>query len=44
MNIGIVTTWFESGAGYVSRQYKKILESPGNKVYIFARGGFYATG
>ena len=41
MNIGIVTVWFECGAGYVSRQYKKILESKNHKVFIFARGGYY---
>ncbi|MCC6454899.1 MAG: glycosyltransferase family 4 protein [Caldilineaceae bacterium] len=38
MNIGIVTTWFERGAGYVSRQYKEVLE-PAHKVLIYARGG-----
>ena len=41
MNIGIVTVWFESGAGYVSRQYKNLLEKAGHQVFIFARGGFY---
>ncbi len=38
MNIGIVTTWFERGAAYVSRQYRDIL-SIDNKVFIYARGG-----
>ena len=38
MNIGIVTTWFERGAGYVSKQYKNIL-SLSNNIYIYARGG-----
>jgi glycosyltransferase involved in cell wall biosynthesis len=38
MNIGIVTTWFERGAAYVSRQYKDLLEKE-YSVYIFARGG-----
>jgi 1,2-diacylglycerol 3-alpha-glucosyltransferase len=44
MNIGIVTTWFESGAGSVSRQYKQILEKSGNNIYVFVRGGYYAIG
>lgn len=38
MNIGIVTTWFERGASYVSRQYRDTL-SLNNNVYIYARGG-----
>ena len=38
MNIGIVTTWFERGAGYVSRQYRDIL-APTHNVFIYARGG-----
>ena len=41
MNIGIVSVWFECGAGYVTRQYKSILEKSGHKVFIFARGGHY---
>jgi len=44
MNIGIVTTWFERGAAYVSRQYRDILISD-NNVFIYARGGeSYAIG
>lgn len=39
MNIGIVTTWFERGAAYVSKTYMHLLEKGGNCVYIFARGG-----
>jgi glycosyltransferase involved in cell wall biosynthesis len=38
VNIGIVTTWFERGAAYVSRQYRDIL-SDENDVFIYARGG-----
>lgn len=38
MNIGIVTTWFERGAAYVSKQYANELKKK-NNVYIFARGG-----
>lgn len=38
MNIGIVTTWFERGAAYVSRQFMDVLEKTDN-VYIYARGG-----
>lgn len=44
MNIGIVTTWFERGAAYVSRQFAEILEQE-NNVFIYARGGeSYAKG
>lgn len=38
MKIGIVTTWFERGAAYVSKQYMHTLEKD-NDVYIYARGG-----
>lgn len=38
MNIGIVTTWFERGAAYVSKAYMKTL-SPAHNVFIYARGG-----
>ena len=38
MNIGIVTTWFERGAAYVSKQFEEILSTKHN-VYIYARGG-----
>jgi len=38
MNIGIVTTWFERGAAYVSRQYFDALCKE-NNMFIFARGG-----
>lgn len=37
MKIGIVTTWFERGAGYVSHQYRRILESQ-HEVFIYERG------
>lgn len=44
MNIGIVTTWFDRGASYVSRQFMEILQQQ-NNVYIYARGGeAYAQG
>ena len=44
MNIGIVTTWFERGAAYVSRQFKDALSAQ-NNVFIYARGGeSYAKG
>ncbi len=39
MRIGIVTTWFERGAAYVSRQYRDVLERAGHEVFVFARGG-----
>ena len=38
MKIGIVTTWLERGAGYVSKIYKELLEIEGHEVFIFARG------
>lgn len=42
--IGIVTTWFERGAAYVSRQYQSLLDDE-HEVFIFARGGeSYAKG
>lgn len=44
MRIGIVTTWFERGAAYVSRQFKEVLEQE-HEVFIYARGGeMYAIG
>lgn len=42
MNIGIVTTWYERGAAYVSRQYAETLRNAGHNVFIFARDGEYA--
>ncbi|HRP89097.1 MAG TPA: glycosyltransferase family 4 protein [Edaphocola sp.] len=38
MNIGIVTTWFERGASYVSKQYMEVLQQRYN-VFIYARAG-----
>jgi len=43
MNIGIVTTWFERGAAYVSKQFEEVLEKD-HTVYIYARGEEYAIG
>lgn len=44
MRIGIVTTWFERGAAYVSRQYMSVLQKT-DEVFIYARGGEkYAKG
>lgn len=44
MNIGIVTTWFERGAAYVSRAYMEALSSQ-HRVFIYARAGErYAQG
>jgi len=44
MNIGIVTTWFERGAAYVSKAYMDVLSKDHN-IYIYARGGhYYALG
>lgn len=39
MNIGLVTTWFPAGAGYVSRAYRNLLEEQSHVVYIYARSG-----
>lgn len=39
MRIGIVTTWFERGAAYVSRQYRDLLRKSDNEIFIYARGG-----
>lgn len=45
MRIGIVSTWFERGAAYVSRQYQKLFKEGGHEVRIYARGGErYARG
>jgi len=38
MNIGIITQWFASGAGHVSRSYAEVL-SKSHSVFIYARGG-----
>ena len=44
MKIGIVTTWFERGAAYVSKQFRDVLLLE-NEVIIYARGGEeYAKG
>jgi len=44
MRIGIVTTWFERGAAYVSRQFMELLQKT-DDVFIYARGGEkYAKG
>jgi len=38
MNIGIVTTWFPAGGGYVSKAYRHVLAQD-HQVFIYARGG-----
>ncbi|MDM1415686.1 glycosyltransferase [Myroides odoratimimus] len=38
MNVGIVTTWFERGAAYVSKQMMDVLKKQ-NNVFIYSRGG-----
>lgn len=44
MKIGIVTSWFERGAAYVSRQFMEVLQKT-DEVYIYVRGGEkYAKG
>jgi glycosyltransferase involved in cell wall biosynthesis len=37
MNIGIVTTWFERGAAYVSKQIRDVFVEQGHDVLIFSR-------
>lgn len=44
MKIGFVSTWFERGAAYVTKQYADLLEKEGHEVYIYARGESYAIG
>lgn len=44
MRIGIVTTWFERGAAYVSKQFVEVLQEE-HDVFVYARGGEeYAIG
>ena len=38
MRVGIVTSWFERGAAYVSRQYRDVWQEK-HDVFIYARGG-----
>ena len=38
-NIGIVTTWFERGASYVSKAYVEALQNNNHNVFVYARGG-----
>lgn len=39
MNIGVVSTWFERGAAYVSKAFVDVLLYSDNQVFIYARGG-----
>lgn len=41
MKIGIVTTWFDRGASFVSKQFMHELGKSKNEIYIYARGGEY---
>lgn len=43
MNIAIISTWFPSGAGYVSKAYRETFEKD-HTVYIYARGGKKMSG
>lgn len=38
MNIGFVSTWFERGAAYVTKQYLELLKD-NFEVFVYARGG-----
>lgn len=42
MNIGIVTTWAETGAGHVSKAYEQALQGE-HSIYIYARGAHTAV-
>ena len=42
MNIGLVSTWFEKGAAYVTKAYADFLIKNGHNVFIYARGGTMA--
>lgn len=44
MKIGFVSTWFERGAAYVTKQYADLLEACGHDVFIYARGESFAKG
>lgn len=40
MRIGIVTTWFDRGAAYVSKQFRDVwCNNADTEVFIYARGG-----
>lgn len=41
MRVGIVTEWFSRGAGYVSRQYRDVLQAQGWDVSIYSRGDMH---
>ena len=41
MKIGIVTTWLERGAAYVSRLYQRVLEEE-HEVHIYVRAGDFS--
>ncbi|NMC63834.1 MAG: glycosyltransferase family 4 protein [SAR324 cluster bacterium] len=44
MRIGFVSTWFERGAAYVTKQFRSALQAK-NETFIYARGGeMYAKG
>ena len=44
MKIGFVSTWFERGAAYVTKQYLNLLKE-NHEVFVYARGGEkYAIG
>lgn len=40
MNIGFVSTWYERGAAYVTKQYIELLKYR-HEVFVYARGGLY---
>lgn len=44
MNIGFISTWFERGAAYVTKQYSELLSEAGHNIYIYARGEKFAKG
>ena len=44
MKIGFVSTWFERGAAYVTKQYAELLKKHNHEISIYARGESYAIG
>jgi glycosyltransferase involved in cell wall biosynthesis len=40
MKVGLVTTWAECGAGYVSKAYARVLAAAGIEVRIYGRGQY----
>lgn len=44
MRIGFISTWFERGAAYVTKQYADLLKECGHDIFVYARGEHHAKG